>query len=375
MPTSQDYYEVLGVPRTASADEIKSAYRKLVMKYHPDRNKDNQQEAEQKFKQASEAYEVLADADKRARYDRFGHQGLQGQSMHDFQHMDISSIFEMFGFGDLFGGRRGNRKGYDLETHIELTLEQVAKGLEHTLEFERTDICDACGGTGAEAGSKKRTCPTCGGYGQVEQAGGFGGLFGRVVTTCPTCRGAGFQFERKCSLCAGSGRQKKKKKISVRIPPGIHDGQGVRYPGEGEPADSPAAPRGDLNIYVRVREHPLFERQDDDLVCVVPLSFARAALGGEIEVPTLGGKAKVNVPAGTQHGQTLRLRGLGLPRAGARATGQGDLLVRIEIEIPKTLSPKQRELLEQFADSLDEHPMPQSKSWLERVAAYIKQHI
>jgi molecular chaperone DnaJ len=294
--------------------------------------------------------------------------------MHDFSHMGIDDIFSMFedifgggGFGGL-GGHRGRRRGYDLETAVEVSLAEVASGAERTLEFERQDMCDRCAGSGAEPGSQRRTCPTCGGYGQVEQASGFAGFFGRMVTACPTCRGRGTLVDKPCSQCKGSGRHAKQRVLTVNIPAGIFDGQSVRVRGEGEPGEDGTS-RGDLHVHVRVRPHPFLERHNNNLVCQVPIGFTVAALGGKIEVPTLDGKATVKVPPGTQHGQMFRLAGQGLP--DLRTGRKGDELVQVAVEIPRHLSKRQKELLEQFLQTEDEKGLPESKSFFER----LKEHL
>jgi len=309
----RDYYEVLGVAREAAPDEIKKAYRQAALKHHPDRNRDNP-DSEALFKEAAEAYEVLSDPDKRQRYDRFGHRGVQGAG-HDFSGMGVEDIFSVFSDifgGGGFGGGRGRRGGADLEMQIELTLEEIASGVNKSIEFDRRDLCEKCSGSGSEPGSKKRNCPTCGGYGQVEQATGFGALFGRVVTTCPSCRGKGELVVSPCKRCHGAGREMRHRVLNVDIPAGIEEGQGVRLAGEGEPSEGGGA-RGNLHIYVRLKKHPFFERQGRDLICRVPISFPQAALGAKIDVPSLNGRMEVTVPPGTQHGQLFRLSGKGLP--------------------------------------------------------------
>lgn len=372
MPVAEkrDYYEVLGVSRDAAADEIKKAYRQAALKYHPDRNREDPS-AETKFKEAAEAYEVLSDPDKRARYDRFGHQGVEGRGVHDFSGMgaqDIFSMFEDIFGGGMFGGRRGGpRSGVNLEMEIELTLEEVASGVERAIEFERLDICDRCTGSGAEPGSQRRTCPSCGGYGQVEQTSGFGSLFGRVVTTCPTCRGKGTIITSPCRQCRGSGRQSKHRVLSVQIPAGIQDGQAVRVAGEGEPSENGGA-RGDLHVYVRVKPHMFFERHGHDLLCKVPISFTQAALGAKIEVPSLGGRVELKIPAGTQHGQMFRLAGKGLP--SLRSSRAGDEIVQVWIEVPKKLNKKQEQLLREYAKSEDKTVLPESKSFFDKLSEF-----
>lgn len=368
MPVAQkrDYYEVLGVSREASADEIKKAYRQAALKHHPDRNPGNA-EAEALFKEAAEAYEVLSDAEKRQRYDRFGHQGVRGA--HDFSGMGVEDIFSMFNdiFGGGMGGRRGSRGGADLEMEIELTLEEVAGGVQRTLEFDRHDLCERCGGAGSEPGSKKQSCRTCGGYGQVEQVTGFGALFGRVVTTCPTCRGKGSVTTSPCQKCRGNGRQVKRRSVTVDIPAGIAEGQGIRVPNEGEPSDN-GGHRGDLHVYVRLKAHPFFERHGRDLVCRVPITYPQAALGAKIEVPSLSGKVDLNIPPGTQHGQMFRMQGMGLP--SLRSRQRGDEIVQVWIEVPKKMTKRQEEILREYAAIEDQSVLPESKGFFDRLAEF-----
>lgn len=365
--SKRDYYEVLGVERDAGEEEIKRAYRKLAMKYHPDRAGDGHKaEAEAKFKEAAEAYEVLSDPAKRQRYDQFGHGGVG--SAHDFQHMNVEDIFSMFNldeiFGGAFGGRRrgGPARGYDLEAQVELTLQEVATGAEKTIQFEKQDHCLQCHGSGAKAGSKPVACVQCGGAGQVAQVG-FGGMF-RMVTTCPNCRGKGQVIREHCPNCGGSGRTLVNRVVSVKIPPGIHDGQGLRVTGEGE-AGEQGAPAGDLHCYVQIKPHPVFTRHNNDLVCQVPISFSQAALGAQIEVPTLTGRQMLDVPAGSQHGEVFKIKGQGLP--DLRSGRKGDQLVQVLIEIPKKLTEKQKDLLRQFAETEDESVMPQKKSFMDKL--------
>ncbi|MHC4443606.1 MAG: molecular chaperone DnaJ [Planctomycetota bacterium] len=369
MPEKRDYYEVLDVSRNAGTDEIKKAYRKYALKYHPDRNKDNPQ-AETKFKEAAEAYEVLSDPEKRQRYDRYGHRGLEGVGIHDFSGMgaeDIFSMFEDIFGGGIFGGGRRRQRGIDLELAVELTLEEVSKGIDKTIEFDRMDFCDKCAGKGSEPGSKKQNCPTCAGYGQVEQSSGFGSLFGRIITDCPTCKGRGSLVVSPCKKCRGTGRQKKHRVLSVHIPAGIGDGQAIRATGEGEPSENGGA-RGDLHIYVRVKQHTFFERHGQDLLCRVPISFAQAVLGTKIEVPLLTGRVELKIPPGTQHGQMFRMAGKGLP--GLRYGGRGDEIVQVWIEVPKKLNKKQEQLLREYAKSEDESVLPESKGFFEKLTDF-----
>ncbi len=370
MPVAQkrDYYEVLGVAREATPEEIKKAYRQAALKWHPDRNKEA--DAEARFKEAAEAYEVLSDAEKRQRYDRYGHQGV-GAGVHDFSGMHVEDIFSMFDGifgGDMFGGRgRGRRGGVNLEMQVELTLEEVASGVERQVEFDRQDICERCSGSGAEPGSNRRTCPTCGGYGQVEQSTGFGALFGRIVTACPGCHGKGSVVSTPCKKCRGSGREQRHRSLSVQIPAGIQEGQAVRVAGEGEPSDNGGA-RGDLHLYVTIRPHPFFERHGQDLLCRVPISFTQAALGARIEVPSLDGKVDLTVPSGSQHGQMFRLPGKGLP--SLRSQRRGEEIVQVWIEVPRKLSKEQQQLLRDFARTEDRNVLPETKSFFEKLATF-----
>jgi len=364
----RDYYEVLGLAREATPDEIKKAYRRAAHKHHPDRNASDPS-AEGRFKEASEAYEVLSDPATRQRYDQFGHAGVGGAGLHDFSHMGVEDIFSMF--TDIFGGgggRRRGRGGTDLQTEVTLTLADVATGAERSIEFQRRDFCGTCGGQGAAPGSRKRACSTCGGYGQVEQSGGFGGLFGRVITDCPACRGRGSMIETPCPACRGSGRTTASRVVNVQIPAGIHEGQAVRLRGEGEPGED-GSHRGDLHCYVRIAPHPFLERHDNDLVCRMPVSFTQAALGAKVEVPSLTGKAELKIPPGTQHGHVLRLAGLGLP--SLRSGRRGDELVQVLVEIPKKMNKAQETLLREFAKTEDRSVMPESKGFFDRLMDYL----
>ena len=379
--TKRDYYEVLGVTRTTTGEEIKRAYRRLAMKYHPDRAApDKKEEYEALFKECAEAYEVLGDDAKRERYDRHGHAGVSGQ--HDFSHMDIGDIFSMFGLDELFGGIGGRRggggagaarsragqRGFDLEIQVELTLQEIATGVEKTIEYEKQDHCETCKGTGAKPGSSPVVCVQCGGQGRVAQQG-FGGMF-RMVTTCPNCRGRGTMVRDHCTACGGSGRQMKHRVVTVKIPAGLHEGQGIRVPGEGEPGEGTGAPPGDLHCYISIKPHPIFTRHNNDIVCQVPISFTHAALGGKIEVPTLKGKEMLEVPAGTQHGEVFKLKGRGLP--DHRNYRNGDELVQILVEIPKKLNERQRQLLRELATLEDGNALPQRKGFLDKLKEMLK---
>jgi molecular chaperone DnaJ len=370
----RDYYEVLGVGKNASADEIKRAYRRMAMKHHPDKNPDDK-EAETKFKECAEAYEVLSDPEKRQRYDQFGHEGLRGIGMRDYTHMrwqDIGSIFEdIFGgfgdFADLFGmgGRRRTRRtgptrGYDLETSVELTLTDIAKGTEKTIEFTRQDICPECNGTACARGTAPTQCTNCGGTGQVAKGGGFF----QMISTCPQCRGAGKIITTPCKKCRGTAKVPKKRIVNIKIPPGVHEGQGIRVANEGEPGRN-GGPRGDLYCYVRIKPHEFLQRDRNDLIAVVPISFTQAALGTTIDVPSLDGPRLLKIPAGTQYGSIFRIKGQGLP--DMRTGRTGDELVQITIETPAKLNTKQQELLREFAKTENKAVSPKSKSFFEKL--------
>jgi len=366
----RDYYEVLGVGKTASADEIKRAYRRMAMKYHPDKNPDNK-EAEAKFKECAEAYDVLSDAEKRKRYDQFGHEGLRGAGMHDFSRMNVEDIFSMFGLDDFFGGifgggrrrsshRAGPARGYDLETSVVLTLNDIAKGSEKTIEFTRQDRCLECSGSGSAKGSKPARCSACGGTGQVTRGGGFF----QMVSSCPQCRGSGEVITNACKKCKGTGRIPKKRTISVKIPAGVHEGQAIRVAGEGEPGRK-SGPNGDLYCYVRVKPHEFLQRDGNDLIAIVPISFTQASLGATIEVPSLNGTRQLKVPAGTQYGSIFRIKGQGLPNMRTHRTG--DELVQIIIETPAKLNANQEELLREFAKTENKSVSPKSQGFFEKL--------
>jgi molecular chaperone DnaJ len=353
--SKRDYYEVLGVARTASDGEIKSAYRKLAMKHHPDRNPGDK-DAEEKFKEAAEAYAILADGEKRAAYDRYGHAAVSGAgagagfdpSM--FQEFgDLADILgNMFGFGDLFGGGRrrgGPQRGADLRYDLEIPFEEAAHGTETAIQIPRQENCETCHGTGAAAGSAPTTCPQCRGQGQVRFQQGFF----TVARTCPQCRGAGRIVTKPCQTCRGAGRLTRERKITVKIPPGIATGQQLRLQGEGEPGMA-GGPSGHLYVVVHVQEHEFFRRDGNNLFCEIPVNFTTLALGGEIQVPTLDESDTVRVPDGTQTGTTFRLRGKGMPDVNGR--GRGDLFVTVQVQTPKKLTRDQKQLLEQLAKSL-----------------------
>ena len=366
----RDYYEVLGVSKNASADDIKRAYRRMAMKYHPDKNPGNK-EAEEKFKQCAEAYEVLSDPEKRQRYNQFGHDGLRGAGMHDFSRMNVEDIFSIFNlddmFGDIFGTRSrrtarraGPTRGYDLETGVELSLNEVAKGTEKTIEFTRQDLCPDCTGSGSAGGSSPGRCPACGGTGQMARGGGFF----QMVSTCRQCGGTGQVITNPCKKCRGVGNVPKKRIVTVKIPPGVHEGQGIRIASEGEPGRM-GGPRGDLYCYIRIKQHEFLQRDENNLVAVVPISFTQASLGSTIEVPSLNGTKQLKIPPGTQYGSIFRIRGQGLP--DMRTGRTGDELVQIIIETPNKLSSKQRELLAEFAETENKSVFPKSKGFFEKL--------
>ncbi|QCU89970.1 molecular chaperone DnaJ [Thiomicrorhabdus sediminis] len=363
------YYEILGVAKTASEGEIKKAYRKMAMKYHPDRNPDDA-EAENKFKEASEAYEILSDSQKRSVYDQFGHAGLDGQSGGGFGGGGFGDAFgDIFGdiFGGGFGGRRGPQPGADLQYDLEISLEDAVAGTTVDIRIPTKDVCDACDGTGAESGSDVETCPTCHGAGQVRMQQGFFA----VNRTCPSCHGSGKLIKTPCKSCRGEGYTHSHKTLSVKIPAGVDTGDRIRLQGEGE-AGEPGAPRGDLYVRIRVKQHSIFERDGNNLYCELPISFAKAALGGSVDVPTLGGKASLKIPAGTQSGQRFKMSGKGVK--SVRSSMVGDMIVLVHIETPVKLTARQKELLEEFEQSLQgkhyKQHSPKSHSFFDSVKAF-----
>jgi molecular chaperone DnaJ len=366
----RDYYEVLGVNRSAGDEDLKRAYRRLAVQFHPDRNPGDRQ-AEERFKELNEAYQVLSDPEKRAQYDRFGHAAFQGpQGAGGFGGFDFSQGFEeVFSdiFGDFFGSGRGrsrsrSRRGDDLRYDLEVEFEEAARGTEKVIKFQRLMACDSCNGTRARSGGDgARTCPNCKGTGQVRTQQGFFS----ISTTCGQCRGEGMVIADPCPKCQGQGRIRKPVSLSVRIPPGVDNGSRLKLRNEGE-AGFAGGPGGDLYVVIHVKEHSLFVRQDNDVVIEVPVSFPQAALGAEIEVPTLEGKIKLKIPAGTQSGKVLRLKGKGF--ADLHGYGSGDQLVRVSVETPRRLSARQRELLEEFARVSGEdlnHPL--SKGFVDKL--------
>ena len=362
----RDYYEVLGVPRGASSDDLKKAYRRLALQHHPDRNPEDA-EAEELFKEASEAYAVLSDPDKRGQYDRFGHQGVGMGGPGGFPGADFQGFADIFGdlFGDLFGGARGGRRGRgqrgaDLRYNLELDLADLLEGTEEQIEVPRMVRCETCSGSGARAGTSPERCPRCQGSGQaIYQQGLF-----RISRPCDGCGASGWVVSDPCQTCRGRGRIEGRKSLNVRIPAGIDDGMRLRVAGEGE-AGIAGGPPGDLFVVVQVRPHPFFTRDGADLACEVPISFVQAVLGTEIEVPTLEGRVSLRVPEGTQNGKVMRLRGKGLP--GLRSSERGDQYVRIFVEVPTRLSGEQREILERFAELSGEEVSPVTKGFLEKL--------
>jgi molecular chaperone DnaJ len=377
MTAKRDYYEILSVQRNASGDEIKRSYRKLAIKFHPDKNPDDPH-AEEKFKELGEAYDVLIDEQKRAAYDRYGHaafaQGGRGGGFHDpfdiFREVFGSAggggggIFETF-FGGGAAQADGSQRGSDLRYDMQITLEEAAFGVEKEIEVRKADACDKCQGSGAAPGSGAVTCPTCRGRGQVVSSRGFF----QVSQTCPRCRGLGEVIERPCDVCNGEGRAEKTSRIKTKIPAGIAHGSRLRSADNGE-AGIRGGGQGDLYIVVHIKEHPIFQREDDNLFCEVPISFTLAALGGEVPVPTLEGKASLKVPAGTQSGQTFRLRGKGVVHVNGRE--RGDLFARLLVEVPSRLNDEQRQKLEEFAALCGEDNTPLHKSFFERAKGFFR---
>jgi molecular chaperone DnaJ len=368
----RDFYEVLGVPKNASDEEIKKAYRKLAMKHHPDRNQgDSAKNAEEKFKEAKEAYEMLSDPQKKAAYDQYGHAGVDPNMRGGPGAEGFGGFSEAFGdiFGDIFGGQRGGGRGgrqvyrgNDLSYAMEISLEEAAQGKEAQIRIPSWDNCDTCSGTGAKPGTSVKTCPSCQGSGSVQMRQGFFS----VQQTCPHCHGSGKIIPEPCSTCNGQGKLKKHKTLEVKIPAGIDDGMRIRSAGNGEPGRN-GGPSGDLFIEIRIRKHDIFERDGDDLHCQVPVSMPTAALGGEIDVPTLSGKATIDIPEGTQSGKTFRLRGRGVK--GVRSSYPGDLYCHIVVETPVKLTEHQRKLIKELDESFKKgghKHSPNDKGWFEK---------
>ncbi len=373
--SKRDYYEVLGIAREATDQQIKSAYRKLALKFHPDRNPGDHK-AEESFKEAAEAYAVLADRDKRGLYDRFGHAGVSGvgagAGVDPTIFADFSDIFaglgDVFGFGDLFGGRRrrsGPQRGSDLRYDLEITFDESANGVETTIQIPREESCETCKGSGAAAGTSPETCSQCRGSGQLRYQQGFL----TVARPCSNCRGTGKTIAKPCETCRGAGRISKERKLTVKIPAGIATGQRMRLYGEGEHG-SAGGPPGDLYVVVHVQEHTFFHRDGDDLFCEMPISFPTLALGGSIKVPTLNGHEDLSIPSGTQAGAKFRIRGKGMPNVSGR--GHGDLHVIARVAVPKKLTKEQKHLLEELGKTLKDetlsgNPLEAEKPFFERV--------
>ncbi len=380
----RDYYETLGVPKNASEDDIKKAYRKLAMKHHPDRNQgDDAKKSEEKFKEAKEAYEMLSDGQKRAAYDQYGHAGVDpnmGRGGGGPGGEGMGGFAEAFGdiFGDIFGGAGGGQRrgpggqqvfrGSDLSYAMEITLEEAAAGKETQIRIPAYESCETCKGSGAKPGTQPKTCSTCNGAGTVHMRQGFFS----IQQTCPHCHGTGKIIPEPCTTCNGQGKVKKNKTLEVKIPGGINEGMRIRSSGNGEPGTN-GGPAGDLYIEIRIKQHEIFERDGDDLHCTVPVGLTTAALGGGIEVPTLGGKAEIELPEGTQHGKTFRLRGKGIK--GVRSSYPGDLYCHVSVETPIKLTEHQRKLMkeldEAFRKAGDRHS-PTTKTWSDRVKDLFK---
>ncbi len=373
----RDFYEILGVAKGASEEDIKKSYRKLAMKYHPDRNPDNK-EAEEKFKEVKEAYEMLTNPEKREAYDRYGHAGVDPNMGGGGFGGGAGGFGDAFGdiFGDIFGGGRGGRnaggpqvyRGADLRYNLEITLEQAANGFDTTIRVPSWDKCDTCHGSGAKPGTQPVTCTTCAGHGQVRMQQGFFS----IQQTCPKCHGSGKMIPEPCPSCSGAGRIKRNKTLEVKIPAGIDNGMRIRSTGNGEPGTN-GGPSGDLYVEIHIKPHPVFQREGDDLHCEMPISFTKAAIGGEIEVPTLTGKVSFTVPEGTQTGKTFRLKGKGIK--GVRSGYAGDLFCHMIVETPVKLTEKQKDLLREFDRLTNEggaKHSPQSKGWMDKVKDFFE---
>jgi len=375
MTTKRDYYEILGVEKSASVEQIKKSYRKLALANHPDRNPGDEQAVE-RFKEASEAFEVLSSEEKRARYDRFGHAGVSGANGRGGGFHDVEDIFDAF--GDLFegfggfggrrqrGGRRG-RRGESLAASVTIDLHEAARGCTRTIEIDRRELCDTCDGSGAKPGTTPATCDYCGGQGQVVQSHGFF----RVQTTCPSCQGAGTVIRERCGNCNGSGRQMKTSSLEVKIPAGIDNGMQLCLRGEGEPGLHGGG-RGDLYLDIKVKPHPLFKRDGRNLLCKMPLTYSQAALGTKLDVPVLEGRHTLQIQPGTQPGHIIRLPGKGMPDPHGRTPG--DLLVEIQLEVPAKLSEREEELLRELAELEHKAVSPHRKSFFEQLKDYFTSH-
>ncbi len=370
----RDYYEVLGINKSASADQIKSAYRKLAVKYHPDKNKGDKA-SEEKFKEASEAYHVLSNAERKQNYDNFGHAAFEngGGGRGGFGNFDFSSsfsdIFEDF-FGEGFGGgrrsRRSNNRGSDLRYDLSITLEEAYAGKKQDIKFSTSEKCNTCKGSGSKPGTSASSCSMCGGHGQVRSSQGFF----TVQQTCPQCSGSGEQITNPCSECSGQGKRQASKRLSVTIPKGVDDGTRIRLSGKGE-AGTKGAGSGDLYLFINVYSHDLFKRSDENLFFECPISIADAALGTSIEIPTIdGGKAKIKIPAGTQSGKQFRLKGKGMPYM--RGSGNGDLYIQVNTEVPISLNREQKDLLEKFREIENEKSNPSIKKFFQKAKSFWK---
>ncbi len=364
----RDYYEVLSVSRDCDEQTLKGAYRKLALQYHPDRNPDNR-EAEEKFKEAAEAYAILSDSQKRAAYDRFGHQGVSGMGSTGFEETafaDFADIFgDLFGLGDIFGGggrRRGSRaqRGEDIRYDLEISFEDSMRGLSVDLQIPRQEACSKCQGTGAEPNGGMVTCAACHGRGEIL----YQQSFLSIRKTCPTCGGRGRVIRQSCSQCRGEGFSRAEKKLKVNIPAGVDNGTRLRLATEGNPG-LPGSQPGDLYVVIKVAEHPIFERRETDLHCTLPINVAQAVLGAEIEIETFDGPQKIRVPEGTQAGAQFRLRNLGVPHLNSRA--RGDLYIHLDVQVPKKLTREQRKLFEQLSELLPAENSPHEKSVFEKV--------
>lgn len=386
MPEKRDYYEILGVGKDASQEAIKKAYRRLALKYHPDKNPGNK-DAEERFKEVSEAYEVLSDSQKRATYDQFGHAGLQGAftgggfNWSDFTHFDefgdifgnLNDFFRGFGMDTTIfdegwgrtGRRRGPSRGSSLQYELEIDFEESAFGVEKSIEISRYEVCSTCKGSGAKPGSKKVDCPACDGRGQILTSSGFFS----ISRTCDHCGGEGKIVKTPCPKCDGQGRVEVTRSIKVKIPAGVHTGSRLRIQGEGE-AGLRGGGRGDLYVYIKVKPHPIFQRKEYDIICEIPISFPQAVFGAEIEVPTLNSRVKMKIPEGTQSGKIFRLKGKGIPRLDGY--GKGDEFVRVKIETPVNLDKRQKTVLKEFADACGDNVNPMRKSFVEKVRRWLK---